>query len=90
MGSYREIPRAELVRAPRRYVAATATLEPRVDVARLLRETAPLMQLRGPGTAAVRTAARRLVVALDLLQQQSRRNEAEVLRCERARREDVR
>lgn len=54
--------------------------EPRIDLARLHRETAALANLHGPGTAVVRSAARQLVVALELLQQQHRRQDAEVLR----------
>lgn len=62
-------------------VAAPSSV-PRVDIARLRRETAQLSNLHGPGTAAVRSAARQLLVALELLQQQQRRQDAEVLRVE--------
>lgn len=53
-----------------------------IDLARLRRETTQLLNLRGPGTAAVRSAARQLLVSLELLQQQQRRQDAEVLRVE--------
>lgn len=63
-------------------LATVAAAAPRIDLARLHRETAPLTYLHGPGTAAVRAAARQLLVALDLLQQQQRREGAEVLRLD--------
>lgn len=57
-----------------------ALKESRLDIVRLHREAAALANLHGPGTAVVRSAARQLMVALELLQQQHRRQDAEVLR----------
>lgn len=57
-----------------------ALKESRIDLVRFHREAAALANLHGPGSAVVRSAARQLLVALELLQQQHRRQDAEVLR----------